>query len=70
MLFNSGGDGPFVKLFDPTGIIYLGNNSYMDKNGNVYSEHPYGLAVYDTVEKIYGYDDVYKFYGHDWSTDS
>lgn len=70
MLFNGGGDGPFIKLFDPTGTIYLGNNTYMDKDGNMYSEHPYGLAVYDTVEKVHGYDDVYKFYLHDWSNDS
>ncbi|MCX4374926.1 MAG: WG repeat-containing protein [Lachnospiraceae bacterium] len=70
MLFNGGGNGPFIRLFDPTGIIYLGNNTYMDKDGNVYSEHPYGLAVYDTVEKVYGYDDVYKFYVYDTGFDT
>ena len=69
MLFNTGWDSPFVKLFDPTGIIYLGNNTYMDKEGKVYSEHHYWLAVYDSVEEVQGYDNVYKFVVYDWSTD-
>ncbi len=65
-----GYDGGYVKLFDALGIISLENDIYMDKDGNVYSEYPYGLpsGIYEPVK---GYDDIYlnQSYSYDENTD-
>lgn len=72
MLHGGGGSGPWSFLFDITGIVWLGGNTYMDKDGNLYSEHPYGLPVgkeydedtlasyYTTCEPVSGYENIYR----------
>ena len=71
MLHDGGGNGPWSFLFDVTGVVWLGENTYMDKDGNVYAEHPYGLPIgrefdvdplaryYTTCEHVNGYDNIY-----------
>lgn len=67
-MLHSGRD-PFSFLFDSTEIIFIGNwengeytGLYMDKQGNIFEEHPYGLTIADYptyYEKVDGYENIY-----------
>lgn len=62
---------PHAFMFDITGIVWLGGNTYMDKDGNIYSQHPYNLPIgesyydllgdawYTTLKPLNGYDNIY-----------
>lgn len=45
---------PHAFMFDVTGIVWLGGNTYMDKDGNIYSQHPYNLRIGESYYDLLG----------------
>ncbi len=60
---------PGAVFFDPLGFMQLSNGEYIDKNGNIYQSHPYGIPQYSYIDRFDQYDDIYLFgyIDEDWN---